>query len=281
MNERVVLSAEGLVKRWPNGRVALQGASLSIHQNEVLAIVGANGCGKSTLLSILAGLESIDAGTMRFDGVSVRLPRQHGRLSTSDEQALCAYRTRVGLVFQNESLFPHFSVGVNCAIGPRYGAHRGGCLGAREAADRARAALARVGMQDFFAHRVIELSGGQQQRVAIARALANEPEVLLLDEPTSALDPQRTREIGALVRDLASARAMTLVVVTHDLQLTRDIADRVALIHEGRVEFVGKTAAFFSGRDASVARFLDAEQTNESTSRHPSTGEEICRSKPL
>jgi ABC-type polar amino acid transport system ATPase subunit len=115
-------------------------------------------------------------------------------------------------------------------------------------------------MQDSLRKRVTDLSGGQQQRVAIARSLANKPEVLLLDEPTSALDPQRTREVGELLRELASARTMTLVVVTHDLRLVREVADRVLLLEAGRTAFLGSAEEFFAGMHPAVQRFLVADR---------------------
>ncbi len=252
MNERVVLSAEGIVKRWPNGRVVLDGVTLSIMEREVVAIVGANGCGKSTLLSVLAGLESVHAGSVRLRGQPAALPNVDARASRQEERVLRAHRARVGLVFQQYHLFPHLTVGANCMMGPQYGLG----LHVSEAAARARAALLRVGMHEAFDRAVTELSGGQQQRVAIARALANTPEVLLLDEPTSALDPQRTREIGALVRELASESATTMVVVTHDLELARDVADRVVFLDAGRVEAELPTEQFFGSQDAAIREFL-------------------------
>lgn len=256
MSASNLLDAEGLVKRWPSGPIALDGISLSIAQHEVVAVVGPNGCGKSTLVSVLAGLATVDAGRVCFRGTAVPLPREATRLSRRDEEALRLHRTRVGVVFQGINLFPHLSVGENCMLGPRYGLQ----LGPSEAAARAHAALLQVGMQDSLRKRVTDLSGGQQQRVAIARALANKPEVLLLDEPTSALDPQRTREVGELLRELASARTMTLVVVTHDLRLVREVADRVLLLEAGRTAFLGSAEEFFADMHPAVQRFLVADR---------------------
>jgi ABC-type polar amino acid transport system ATPase subunit len=158
----------------------------------------------------------------------------------------------VGLVFQQYQLFPHLTVGDNCMMGPRFGLG----LDVVEAESRARAALKRVGMQAAFDRAVTELSGGQQQRVAIARALANEPEILLLDEPTSALDPQRTREVGALVRELASESSTTMVVVTHDLDLAREVADRIVLLEGGRVCASMPTEQFFAAQEPAIQAFL-------------------------
>lgn len=252
MNERVVLSAEGLVKRWPNGRMVFDGLTLSIMEREVVAIVGANGCGKSTLLSVLAGLESVQAGSVRLRGQPATLPNVGARTSREEERKLRAHRARVGLVFQQYHLFPHLTVGANCMMGPQYGLG----LPVSEAAARVRAALVRVGMHEAFDRPATELSGGQQQRVAIARALSNTPEVLLLDEPTSALDPQRTREVGLLVRELAAESATTMVVVTHDLELVRDIADRVVLLRTGRVEADFPTEQFFGSQNTAIREFL-------------------------
>ena len=252
MSARTVLAADGVMKRWPNGRVALESVSFSVDEREVVAVVGANGCGKSTLLSVLAGLESVDAGRVQFRGTPITVPNRAVRLSRYDQRALSAHRARVGLVFQQFHLFPHLSVGENCMIGPRYGLQK-----APEVAKRlARAALERVGMHEAFDRRITELSGGQQQRVAIARALANAPEVLLLDEPTSALDPQRTREVGALVRELASESSTTMVVVTHDLDLAREVADRIVLLEVGRVCASMPTEQFFAAQEPAIQAFL-------------------------
>jgi len=252
MSARTVLAADGVMKRWPNGRVALESVSFSVDEREVVAVVGANGCGKSTLLSVLAGLESIDAGTVRLRGVSAVSPKVGARRSRREEAVLRAHRARVGLVFQQYQLFPHLTVGDNCMMGPRFGLG----LDVVEAESRARAALKRVGMQAAFDRAVTELSGGQQQRVAIARALANAPEVLLLDEPTSALDPQRTREVGALVRELASESSTTMVVVTHDLDLAREVADRIVLLEVGRVCASMPTEQFFAAQEPAIQAFL-------------------------
>jgi ABC-type polar amino acid transport system ATPase subunit len=248
-----ILECSGLRKRWADGRVVLDETSLAIHEREVVAVVGPNGCGKSTLLAALAGLEPVDAGDVRFRGVAVALPRTGVRPTKSDEEAARRHRLRIGVVFQSYSLFPHLSVGANCMAGPRHGLG----LASDESERRARMALARVGMEDAFARLATELSGGQQQRVAIARALANEPDVLLLDEPTSALDPQRTREIGALVRDLAGEHRRAMVLVTHDLELVRDAADRVALMESGRVKTVLSKPEFFATSEPMIRRFRE------------------------
>jgi ABC-type polar amino acid transport system ATPase subunit len=249
-----LLEAIALAKRWPDGRAALDGASLAIREREVVAIVGPNGCGKSTLLAAIAGLEPIDAGEVRFRGVASTLPRVGARATRADEESARRHRLRIGVVFQSFNLFPHLSVGGNCMAGPRHG------LGlAREDAERmAREALARVGMEEAFARPATALSGGQQQRVAIARALANAPEVLLLDEPTSALDPQRTREVGALVRGLAAEHRHAMGIVTHDLALVRDVADRVVLMEAGRVAAEVTVDGFFTTADPAIRRFRES-----------------------
>ena len=249
-----ILACLGLRKRWPDGRVVLDETSLAIHEREVVAIVGPNGCGKSTLLAAVAGLEPVEAGEVRFRGVAVTLPRAGVRPTRTDEEAARRHRLRIGVIFQSYGLFPHLSVGSNCMAGPRHGLE----LAVDEAERRARAALARVGMEDAFARPATELSGGQQQRVAIARALANEPDVLLLDEPTSALDPQRTRDIGALVRDLAGEHRRAMVLVTHDLELVRDAADRVALMESGRIKTVVPKPEFFATSEPTIRRFRES-----------------------
>jgi len=246
-----ILECSELRKRWPDGCVALDGASLVLHEREVVAVVGPNGCGKSTLLAALAGLEPVDAGDVRFRDGPVALPRTGVRPTSDDEESARRHRLRIGIVFQSYSLFPHLSVGENCMAGPRHGLG----VAADEAERRARAALARVGMEEAFARPATELSGGQQQRVAIARALANDPDVLLFDEPTSALDPKRTREVGALVRSLAAEHRRAMVLVAHDLDLVRDAADRVALMDAGRLVANLAVEEFFATSNPAIRRF--------------------------
>ncbi len=214
---RLVLSR--LAKRF-GAHAVLADVSLEIAPGEILALVGPSGSGKTTLLRLLAGFESADEGEIRLGDERVdRLP---------------AERRRFGMVFQHYALFPHLTVGGNVAFGLE------GKGSARdEIAARVAAALARVDLAGFEKRKVGELSGGQQQRVALARALAPEPRVLLLDEPLSNLDPtlrERTRrELALRLREIG----ITTVLVTHEQEEAFELGQRVAVLHEGRLEQVG------------------------------------------
>ncbi|MBK8978458.1 MAG: amino acid ABC transporter ATP-binding protein [Planctomycetes bacterium] len=254
-----VLRVEGLRKRWPDGRVVLDGIDLEVRRADVVVLLGPNGCGKSTLLRCLNLLEGYQEGRVLLCGAEVSRGSAQGHAPTRDEQrAVARLRQRIGMVFQQFNLFPHLDALGNVAMGPRH------VLGLpRPEAERvARDALRRVGLEDR-AHDVPgALSGGQQQRVAIARALAMGPELMLFDEPTSALDPVLVREVFRVMRSLAFDDGMTMLVVTHDLDFAREVADRVLFLDAGRVAVAGTPAEVFASDDPRVRAFLrdDAER---------------------
>jgi polar amino acid transport system ATP-binding protein len=225
-----VIRIEGLSKSF-GSLVVLKSLSFSVRRGEVVALIGPSGSGKSTLLRSITNLEKIDAGSITISGsVMVR----DGIYA--DEDTLRAVCLKVGLVFQNFNLFPHFSVLRNITeaqvrvLGRKPG----------DAVDRARLLLEKMGLPEKAAAYPCELSGGQQQRVSIARALALDPEVLFFDEPTSALDPELTGEILKVIRKLAEEK-MTMVIVTHEMGFARDVADRALFMDLGR--FVEEGAA--------------------------------------
>jgi len=197
--------------------------SFSVHQGEVLAIIGPSGSGKSTLLRSITHLETVGGGTITVSGsVMVR----DGVYATPETlRTICL---KVGLVFQNFNLFPHFSVLRNITEAQTHVLRRTPA----EARERALSLLAKMGLSDKADAYPCELSGGQQQRVSIARALSLDPEVLFFDEPTSALDPELTGEILKVIRELA-AEKMTMVIVTHEMSFARDVADRVIFMDGG------------------------------------------------
>jgi polar amino acid transport system ATP-binding protein len=224
-----ILAAEGVVKRF--GRhLALDGLSLSVARGEVVCLIGPSGSGKSTFLRCLNALDRPDAGRIVFDGTEVRPERRDVR----------AIRRRMGMVFQNFELFPHLSALRNVAIGPRM------VLRLKDAAAEARAMalLIKVGLADHATKHPAQLSGGQQQRVAIARALAMQPDLMLFDEPTSALDPETIGEVLAVMKALAD-EGMTMVVVTHEMDFARRVADRVAVFDRGRIIEEGTPPVIF------------------------------------
>jgi polar amino acid transport system ATP-binding protein len=224
-----ILAAEDVVKTF--GRhIALDGLSLSVARGEVVCLIGPSGSGKSTFLRCLNALETPDAGRIVFDGREVR----------PEQRDVRAIRRRMGMVFQNFELFPHLSALRNVAIGPRMVLRLKGA--AAEA--RAMALLIKVGLADHAAKHPAQLSGGQQQRVAIARALAMQPDLMLFDEPTSALDPETIGEVLAVMKALAD-EGMTMVVVTHEMDFARRVADRVAVFDRGRIIEEGTPAVIF------------------------------------
>ncbi|GAB3445569.1 amino acid ABC transporter ATP-binding protein [Insolitispirillum peregrinum] len=198
----------------------LKGISATVEKGEVVCLIGPSGSGKSTLLRCVNGLESYQKGRITVDGLLV---------DTSDP-TIHALRTRVAKVFQRFNLFPHRTALENVIEGPVH------VLGQpkAEARDYALELLARVGLSHKIDAYPAALSGGQQQRVAIARALAMRPEAILFDEPTSALDPEMVGDVLQVMRSLADEH-MTMLVVTHEIQFAREVADRVLFLDGGTI----------------------------------------------
>jgi len=216
-----LVEAEALVKEYPMGVRALDGASLTIRRGEIAGIMGRSGSGKSTLLHILGCLDRPDAGRVCIDGVEVT------RVAAS---ALPALRLRrLGFVFQAHNLVPSLTALENVALPLRYMRPQPANL-----MEQAREMLEAVGLGDRLHHLPSQLSGGQQQRVAIARALVNSPALVLADEPTGALDSQSARSLLRLLRGLCQERGQTFVIVTHD-PVVGQVCDRIYQMQDGRV----------------------------------------------
>jgi len=226
-----VVSLRDVRKRFGDLPV-LGGVTLDVAAGEVLAIVGPSGSGKSTLLRCLNGLEAHDAGDVEVLGF--RAPRSDVPLLARDRRWR-PWRRRIGFVFQAFHLYPHRTALWNVALAPTVVAG----VAKEQAAAKARALLARVGLAEKADAWPRELSGGQRQRVAIARALAMDHEILLFDEPTSALDPEAIGEVLDAIRSLAAEHARAILVVTHELGFAREAADRVAFLDGGRLLEVG------------------------------------------
>ncbi len=207
----------------------LKGISVEIKQGEVVAIIGSSGSGKSTLLRCLTHLEEIDSGSITVDGDTMVSDKDGHAMYAANDQ-LRKISRKMGMVFQNFNLFPHFSVMRNLTEAPMHvlGKSR------KDAEEYALKLLDRVGLVDKRDAYPYQLSGGQQQRVAIARALAMEPEILCFDEPTSALDPELTKGVLDVIRDLAKSH-MTMVVVTHEMNFARDVANRIVFMADGSI----------------------------------------------
>jgi polar amino acid transport system ATP-binding protein len=218
-----VLSVRGLVKAY-HDRPVLNGIDLDVAEHQVVVLIGASGSGKSTLLRCVDLLEDIDDGQILLDGRDISDPR----IDTD------AARQSMGMVFQSFNLFPHMTALANVALAPRvvHGSTR------RDAQDRGRELLSRVGLSTHADSYPDKLSGGQQQRVAIARALAYDPRLLLLDEITSALDPELVGEVLALVGELATS-GRTIVMATHEMAFAREVADTVCFLDGGLIVEAG------------------------------------------
>src|SRR5580692_12846107 len=209
----------------------LKGITASVAKSEVVCIVGPSGSGKSTILRCVNGLESYEAGDVWVEGT--RVERQ--------TSSIHAIRTKVSMVFQRFNLFPHRSALENVIEGPIHVKREP----RRDAIARGHELLAKVGLAGKADAFPAQLSGGQQQRVAIARALAMQPSAILFDEPTSALDPELRDEVLRVMRNLAE-EGMTMIVVTHEMQFARDMADKILFFDGGRVAESGPPEQIFS-----------------------------------
>lgn len=205
----------------------LQDISLSVERGQVLSVIGPSGSGKSTLLRCATLLETMEGGDLIYKGRYAARDVE-GKSVYASRQELREIRTSFGLVFQSFNLFPHYSVLKNLTDAQL-------CVLKRsrsQAEDKARALLAKMGLEDKAGAYPYQLSGGQQQRVAIARALCMDPDILFFDEPTSALDPELTGEILKVIRSLAE-EDMTMVIVTHEMSFARDVSDHIIFMDGG------------------------------------------------
>ena len=208
----------------------LKGISLTVGEGEAVSVIGPSGSGKSTLLRCINLLETPTNGKVLF----------HGSDITAKGSDPCAYRAKVGMVFQSFNLFNNMTVLDNCTAGLRYVLHQDKETAKKTALEN----LEKVGMAPYIHAKPRQLSGGQKQRVAIARALAMQPEVLLFDEPTSALDPQMVGEVLAVMRQLAK-EGLTMIVVTHEMAFARDVSSHVVYMADGVICEEGTPADIF------------------------------------
>ena len=221
MTTDILIDVKGLEKHFKGGNIkALDGVDAQIHRGEVVVVIGPSGSGKSTFLRCLNLLELPTGGTITFEGHDITNPKANINL----------HRQKMGMVFQHFNLFPHMTILKNMTLAPMK------LLGKsqKEAEEKARALLERVGLGDRAASYPSQLSGGQKQRIAIVRALCMDPDVMLFDEPTSALDPEMVGEVLDVMKQLAH-EGMTMVVVTHEMGFAREVGDRVIFMADGKI----------------------------------------------
>jgi D-methionine transport system ATP-binding protein len=241
-----MIELKSISKRFPDGTAALEDVTLSIPRGSVFGIIGRSGAGKSTLLRLINGLERPSTGDVLIDGIA---------LSGMKAAELRALRRRIGMIFQSFGLLANRSVAGNVALPLEL-------VGAPKAERETRVAelLDRVGIAGKAGDYPARLSGGQRQRVGIARALATRPDILLCDEATSALDPETTRSVLALLADLNREMRLTIILITHEMSVVREICDHVAVLDHGRLVETGPVDRIFAGsREGATMALLGEE----------------------
>ena len=243
MEKTIQLQVSELKKKF-GGETVLNGVDLNVHKGEVVVVLGPSGCGKSTLLRCMNGLEAPTEGSIRLDGETI----------TSGGRNITKQRQKIGMVFQSYDLFPHKNILDNITLAPVKVQKRSKV----EVEQQAERLLKRVGLWEKRKAYPRELSGGQKQRVAIVRALCMNPEVMLFDEVTAALDPEMVREVLDVMLELAQ-QGMTMVIVTHEMQFARAIADRIIFLDDGVIVEEADPEQFFT--DPKTQRAKDFLQT--------------------
>mgnify|MGYP002654680178 CR=1 FL=1 len=231
--QELMVDARG-VRKWFGSNEVLKSISMTIPRGEVLSLLGPSGSGKSTFLRCINHLESIDGGRIYVDNELIGYKQRGDKIHEMKPREIAKQRRKIGMVFQRFNLFPHMTALANIIDAPM------GVNGEskEEATAHARQLLERVGLGDRADAYPAQLSGGQQQRVAIARALAMKPKLMLFDEPTSALDPELVGDVLDVMRDLAKS-GMTMIVVTHEIGFSREVADRMVFMDAGVVVEAG------------------------------------------
>lgn len=238
-----LLEIKNVVKNYDGKTPVLEGVSLELNKGEVIVLIGPSGCGKSTLLRCINGLEEIQGGSISLDGEVIDYKKKD----------LTKLRQKIGMVFQSYELFPHMTIIENIILAPT----KVGGVGRESAKKEALKLLEKVGLAHKANAYPRELSGGQKQRVAIVRALAMHPEILLFDEVTAALDPEMVREVLDVMLRLA-AQGRTMLIVTHEMQFAKSIADRIIFMDKGQIVEESEPEKFFTMPKTERARkFLD------------------------
>ena len=261
-----VLSVQNIEKYYGSkGAItrAINHISLEVGEGEFLGIMGASGSGKTTLLNCISTIDSPTAGSILFEGVDIT-KKKYTRMEDSTGRTVTVkvdvdqHRQKMGMVFQHFNLFPHMTILDNMTLAPI----KVKGVNKKEAEEKALSLLDRVGLKDRADAYPIQLSGGQKQRVAIARALASDPKVLLCDEATSALDPQTTRSILKLIQKINRETGITVVIITHEMAVGKEICHRVAVMEAGRVVELGQVYDIFAQPQQAVTRSFVATTSN-------------------
>jgi phospholipid/cholesterol/gamma-HCH transport system ATP-binding protein len=234
---------QGVYKAF-NGKAVLEGVDLDIYPGETFVILGRSGSGKTVLTSMLVGLTRPDAGAVMVGDIDLT------QLQSEDDWL--ALRLKTGYLFQGSALYDFMTVGENVAFPMIHHTD----LSEEDIRQRVREKLSQVGLADVEMLEPSALSGGMQRRAALARSLALDPEIIIYDEPTSGLDPITGDEIGHLIKRLQENLKVTSIVVTHDLRLTEQVSHRLALVHRGRLAFVGTFPEFMQSDHPEARRFL-------------------------
>lgn len=233
------------VRKSFGAQCVLDGVDLEIAQGETLAILGQSGTGKSVLLKLIIGLQQADAGSIRIHGTEL------AGIALKQMQEL---RQRIGFVFQSAALYDSMTVAENVAFPLKRHAH----LSDADCSTQVQQLLTSVGMEEALDKMPDQISGGMKKRVGLARALALSPDILLFDEPTTGLDPITAAEISELILKLQRERKVASIIVTHDVQVAQQVADRLALLRDGRILITGSFEDLKNSHDAFVSKFLSS-----------------------
>lgn len=234
-----ILEVQNLTKSYEKGNIVLNNISFSLKKGEVVVVIGPSGCGKSTFLRCLNRLEEIDSGTISLNGKEI----------STENNKVNEIREKIGMVFQSYELFPNMNIMKNLILAPTLVQKRN----KEEAKVEAEKLLQRVGLLEKKNSYPRQLSGGQKQRVAIVRSLIIHPQILLLDEITAALDPEMVREVLQVVLDLAK-EGMTMVIVTHEMEFAKAVADRVIFMDKGVIIEESTPEEFFTNPKSDRAK---------------------------
>lgn len=252
VNAQDMVSVQQIYKTFDDQEI-LHGVDLNVSAGEKVAIIGPSGSGKTTLLRMMMALERPTRGAIWIDGQPLWEEGPDGRSQLVEPRQLREVRGKIGMVFQQFNLFPHMTILQNVVEAPIHVLK----LSKEEATQRGMEMLERVGLGDKADAHPAQLSGGQQQRAAIARALVMRPKLMLFDEPTSALDPELVGEVLEVIEDLAEQGEMTMILVTHEMDFAREVADRVIFISDGAIAEQGPPEQLFENpQNPRTAAFL-------------------------